>query len=61
MLNMVWICHFKFQKFIDKYVQTCLEKYGLPYACYLPQCREASGVTISQTNRNFQTLLGGMV
>ncbi len=45
------------QKQQETVVSTNLNKYGVPYACLLPQCSEAQGKIISQANRNVAEII----
>lgn len=51
----------KVKKFIDKQqetvVKTNMQRYGVPYACMLPQCEEAQGKIISEFNKEAKQYL----
>lgn len=44
-------------KYYYKQKQTNLERYGVAYACLLPQCKENQGIIISKINLQFADLL----
>lgn len=49
--------HLKLQEFKDKQKETCLRKYGVPYAVYTPQCLEKNILNNSKINSDFADLL----
>lgn len=51
---------FKSQEIHKKIQETMRSKYGVDYACQLPQCKQASGTTVSSFNRQLSNKLSNM-